>query len=249
MKNRRAEDPPDSPAPREFQTTRWSLVAAARGRDAAAREALAALCEAYWYPLYAFIRRKGYDANDALDLVQGFFARLLEKDDLASVDRSKGRLRSFLMAACTHYLANRADQSRAAKRGGGQTRISIDAAVAEGRYGLEPSHEQTPERLFEQRWATTLLDLVAARLESEMTAAGKVRQFAILRPVLSAGRAPTPYAQIAALLGVSSDAARAAAHRLRGRFRELIRAEIARTLDDPSEVEDEICALFAALAE
>ena len=179
MKNRGGAPDPTSPAPQGFQTTRWSLVMAARdGRTAVAREALTALCETYWYPLYAFVRRKGHDADEALDLVQGFFARLLERGDLASVDRSKGRLRSFLMAACTHYLANRRDHDRAEKRGGGRRLVSIDRTTAEGRYGREPSHEQTAERLFEQRWATTLLDLVVGRLEEEMTAAGKARQFA-----------------------------------------------------------------------
>jgi DNA-directed RNA polymerase specialized sigma24 family protein len=250
MKNRGGVPDPTSPSPQGFETTRWSLVMAARdGRATVAREALTALCETYWYPLYAFVRRKGHDADEALDLVQGFFARLLERGDLASVDRSKGRLRSFLMAACAHYLANRRDHDRAEKRGGGRRLVSIDRTTAEGRYGREPSHDQTAERLFEQRWATTLLDLVVGRLEEEMTAAGKARQFAILRPALSGDSERTSYARIAAELGVSNDAARAAAHRLRARFRELIREEIARTLDDPADVEDEIHSLFSALGE
>jgi RNA polymerase sigma-70 factor (ECF subfamily) len=245
----RDQDPGHGP-PREFESTRWSLVQAARdGREAEAREALAALCETYWYPLYAFIRRKGHGADEALDLVQGFFARLLERGDLASVDRSKGRLRSFLMASCTHYLANRHDHDRAAKRGGGRTLATIDGLTAEGRYAREPSHEQTAERLFEQRWATTLLDRTLGRLEGEMTAAGKARSFAILRPMLSAGRGRESYDRIAAELGVSNDAARAAAKRLRGRFRAIVREEIARTLEDPADVEDEIRALFSSLGE
>ena len=177
---------PASPVPRRFQTTRWSLVAAAKGVDEkSAREALAALCEAYWYPLYAFVRRKGYNADDALDLVQGFFARLLERGDLGTVERGRGRLRSFLMVSCTHYLANRLDHERARKRGGDHKLVAIDGTTAEGRYSLEPSHEMTAERLFEQRWATTLLGMVLGRLEDEMATAGKARQFAILRPALS----------------------------------------------------------------
>jgi DNA-directed RNA polymerase specialized sigma24 family protein len=239
---------PASSVPRRFQTTRWSLVLAARcGEQKEAREALATLCETYWYPIYAFVRHKGYTADDSLDLVQGFFARLLEKGDLISADRSKGRLRSFLMASCSHYLSNQLDHKRAKRRGGDRERISIDATVAEGRYSLEPAHELTAERLFEQRWATTLLGMVISRLEDEMTQAGKARQFAILRPALSGGAERGRYAEIAAALGVSEDAARAAAHRLRLRFRELIREEIGITLDDPADVEDEIRQLFVTL--
>jgi DNA-directed RNA polymerase specialized sigma24 family protein len=231
-----------------FQTTRWSLVAAARGEDAAeARAALAALCEAYWYPLYAFIRRKGHQPHDALDHVQGFFERLLEKGDLAAVDQSKGRLRSFLMASCSHYLANQADRDRARKRGGGERIVSIDGAVAEDRYGHEPSHEMTAERLFDRRWATTLLDTVMCRLEVEMIDAGKGRQFSALRPALTGGEARGLYARVAAELGISEQAARLAAHRLRIRFRALVREEILTTIDDPADVDEEIQALFSAL--
>jgi DNA-directed RNA polymerase specialized sigma24 family protein len=231
-----------------FQTTRWSLIFAARDGEAAeAKEALAALCGEYWYPLYAFVRRKGYDAEIAQDLVQGFFTRLLEKRDLDSVDRGKGKFRSFLMAACTHYLANQIDHERAKKRGGGLVAISIDARTAEGRYGCEPAHQLTAERLFEKQWALTLLDRVLERLEAEMNHAGKSRQFAALKPALLGGAARAPFARIATELGVSEDAARAAAHRLRRRYRDLLRDEVARTLHDSADVEEEIAALFAAL--
>ena len=231
-----------------FRTTRWSVVLAARGGEGReAREALADLCGAYWYPLYAFVRRKGHDAEEAMDLVQGFFARLLEKGDLAAVERGKGKFRSFLMASCGHYLANQADRERARKRGGGRSPISIDQWKAEGRYGGEPVDVLTAERLFERRWALTLLDLVLGRLEGELAEGGKSRQFEALRPALlgTAGRAS--YARIGAELGVSEPAARAAAHRLRGRYRELLREEVARTLDDEGDVEAEIAELFAAL--
>ena len=238
----------DPAAPRQFESTRWSLVLAARGRDSAeAREALAELCRAYWYPLYAFVRRKGHDAESAQDLVQGFFARLLEKGDLASVDRAKGRFRSFLMASCSHFLANQSDRDRARKRGGGRAPISIDGPEADGRYQREVAHDLTAERLFDRRWATTLLDNVLGAVEAEMARAGKSRQFEALRPALVGGGERVPYARIAAELGVSDEAARAAAHRLRVRFRALIREEIARTLDDPADVEDEIHSLFSAL--
>jgi RNA polymerase sigma-70 factor (ECF subfamily) len=172
---------------------------------------------------------------------------LLEKRDLVSIDRGKGKFRSFLMAACTHYLANQRDHDRAKKRGGGRGVISIDRLNAEGRYGREPAHELTAERLFERQWALTLLERVVERLESEMVQAGKARQFAVLKPALLGGAARAPFSQIAIELGLSEDAARAAAHRLRKRYRDTLRDEVARTLDEPALVDEEIAALFAAL--
>jgi RNA polymerase sigma-70 factor (ECF subfamily) len=237
-----------SPAPQQFHTTRWSVVLAARdGGAAEAAGALAALCRSYWHPLYAFVRRKGHDPESAKDLVQGFFARLLEKGDLAAVDRAKGRFRSFLMATCAHYVANQRDFDRAWKRGGGRTPVPIDGPTAEGRYGREPAHELTAERLFERHWALTLLGHVIDRLETEMARAGKARQFAALRPALLGGAERTPYAQIAAELDLTEEAARAAAHRLRRRYRDILREEVARTLDDPADIEEEIRDLFVAL--
>jgi DNA-directed RNA polymerase specialized sigma24 family protein len=238
------------PQPQRFQTTRWSMVLSARGGDSTeAREALATLCATYWYPLYAFVRRKGYDDEASGDLVQGFFARLLEKGDLAAVERGKGKFRSFLMAACSHYLANQADHDRAKKRGGGRSPISIDRLAAEGRYGCEPAHGLTAERLFERQWALTLLDNVLATLAAEMTDAGKARQFEALRPSLLGGAKRTPYGKIAAELNISEQAARAAGLRLRRRYREILRDEVARTLDDPAELDEEIRSLFATLGE
>jgi RNA polymerase sigma-70 factor (ECF subfamily) len=234
--------------PEQFQTTRWSVVFAAReGGSTAGRDALGALCTAYWYPLYAFVRRKGHGPEAAQDLVQGFFARLLEKGDLASVDRAKGKFRSFLMAACTHYLANERDKDRAKRRGGGQEPLSMDAMSAEGRYRSEPVFDMTPERLFDRQWALALLESVLGQLETEMASAGKSRQFEALKPALLGGAEKVPYATIAAEMGISEDATRALAHRLRRRYRELIRAEVSRTLDDSADVEDEIATLFSAL--
>jgi RNA polymerase sigma-70 factor (ECF subfamily) len=231
-----------------FQTTRWSLIFAARGGDSAeAEQALATLCGSYWYPLYAFVRRKGYDADIAQDLVQGFLARLLEKRELVAVDRGKGRFRSYLMAACTHYLANERDHAQAKKRGGGRVTISIDGLAAEGRYRRAPVHQLTPERLFEKQWALALLDRVIERLEAEMARAGKSRQFMALKPAVLGDSTRTPFAQIAAELGLSEDAARAAAVRLRRRYRDLFRDEVARTVDRPADVEEEIASLFSAL--
>jgi RNA polymerase sigma factor (sigma-70 family) len=231
-----------------FRTTRWSLILRARSNDAQhVREALAALCEAYWYPLYAFVRRKGFDSEAAQDLVQGFFARLLEKNDLAAVDRRKGRFRSFLMAACSHYLSNQADRERAARRGGGRPPISIDRLQAEGRYERHPADDLTAERLFERQWALTLLDHVLEKLEAEMARSGKQKQFAALRPALLGMAERAPYAQLAAELGISEEAARASAKRLRRRYRELLREEVAQTIDDPAGVDSEILTLFATL--
>ncbi len=245
----RDRDRVNSEAPR-FETTRWSMVLAARDGDSTeAFEALGALCSTYWYPLYAFIRRKGNDAEAAQDLVQGFFTKLLEKGDLAAVRQEKGKFRSFLMAACTHFLANQADHDHTKKRGGGRSPISIDRLAAEGRYGREPAHNLTAERLFERQWALAMLDNVREALAAEMTRAGKTRQFEALRPALLGEAERTPYAQIAADLGLTEEAARTAAHRLRRRYRELLCEEVARTLDDPREVDAEIRSLFASLAD
>ena len=169
--------------PEEFRTTRWSRIVATRERATpSAREALDSLCSDYWYPLYVFVRRKGYDHPSAEDLVQGFFARLLEKDDLATLEPRKGRFRSFLLAACTHYLANQAERDRTQKRGGGRLTLSLDSDDARARYAREPAHQLTPERLYERRWAMTVLDRVLGRLSDEMAVAGKARVFSTLRP-------------------------------------------------------------------
>ncbi len=238
---------PAEPAKR-FMTTRWSVLLAVRDGDAdLAREALSLLCEIYWYPVYAFIRRKGHDEDAALDLVQGFFARLLEKNDLASVDPQRGKFRSFLMAACSHYLANQRDFARAVRRGRGRAPISIDRLKTEGRYDREPAHGLTAEKLFERQWALTLLDRVLARLEAEMQEAGKGERFRVLRSLLLGESDRGTYAQVAAALNLSEEAARAAAHRLRGRYRELLREEVARTIGDADDVDAEIRSLSLAL--
>ncbi|HMF11358.1 MAG TPA: hypothetical protein VKE94_03605 [Gemmataceae bacterium] len=231
-----------------FRTTHWSLIVAARDRESAeAREALAALCEAYWYPLYAFIRRQGYAMEDARDLTQGFFARLLEKDYLAEVDRAKGKFRFFLLAACKNFLANERDRAMAKKRGGGRTILSFDANAAESRYVSEPHHALTPEHMFERRWALVLLQTVLARLRQEQERAGKGRQFDELKGFLAGDRGPPRYTQSAHTLRTTVGALRVAVHRLRTRYRELLHEEIGRTVDDPAEVEAEIRNLFSAL--
>jgi RNA polymerase sigma-70 factor (ECF subfamily) len=250
MDERRRLSDPVSGGPRRFRTTRWSLVVAARGGDLVeARQALSDLCAAYWYPLYAFVRRKGCNSDDARDVVQGFIAQLIERGDLASVDRQKGKFRSFLMASCEHFLAHERERARARKRGGGRVPVSIDRLEAEGRYAREVAHGLTAERLYERRWALTVLGNVLERLGAEMLRSGRSRQFEALRPALLGSAERVSYARIAAELGSTEDAARAAAHRLRRRYRVLLRDEVAHTVSDPAEVEAEIQSLFTALAD
>jgi RNA polymerase sigma-70 factor (ECF subfamily) len=234
-------------ATREFATTRWSLVLAAGGDRSTpeAGRALASLCEAYWYPLYAEGRRRGLSAEDASDRTQAFFARMLETGDLSSADRHKGRFRSFLLASFGHFLSNEWDRERAVKRGGGRV-VSIDTPQVESRYAREPSHEATPERLFDRRWALTVIDRALERLCEECGRAGRGELFAILKGALAGDRGQ-PYSDLAARLGMTEGAVKVAVSRLRGRCRELIRDEIAQTVGSAEEIDDELRQLFASL--
>lgn len=237
-----------------FATTRWSLVLQARDRlSPDARAALADLCRAYWYPLYALIRRSSPHRQEAQDLTQEFFTRLLEKDFLSQVDPSRGHFRAFLLAAVKHFLSNERDKERAQKRGGGRLVLSIDAAgldwdSGESRFLTEPSHDVTPERLFERQWALALLDRVLCRLKDEQIAAGKPEQFAVLQPFLSLDRDTANYADAASQLASTEAAVRVAAHRLRKRYREILRDEIAHTVANTDEVENELKYLFVVLS-
>jgi RNA polymerase sigma-70 factor (ECF subfamily) len=235
-------------APDRFQTTHWSLVAAAQdGSSPQARQALAELCEAYWYPLYAFIRRSGFGTEESRDLTQEFFARLLEKDYLAGVNREKGKFRSFLLTACKHFLANERDRASALKRGGGRSIQSFDSTDAEKRFGQEPAHHSTPERLYERRWALSLLQNALGRLRSEFQQAGKEAVFERLKGLLTGEKHAERYAEVAAALGMSESSVKVSIHRLRRRYGEILREEISRTLRDPSEMDAEIRDLFTAL--
>ncbi len=234
------------PGIREFTTTRWSVVRNARGTDAAAQTALSELCGRYWYPLYAFVRREGKSPHDAQDLTQEFFARLIAKDWLDDVAPERGRFRSWLLASLRHFLANEWNRARTQKRGGGASVFSLNETDAEGRYLHEPAEPVSAEQLFERRWALTLLDEVLARLQSEMSAAGKAAHFGALKVALTGGRIDP--AETAALLGISEGAVRVAVHRLRERYRELLRAAVADTVESPAEVEEELRHLFAALS-
>jgi RNA polymerase sigma-70 factor (ECF subfamily) len=242
------QTPSDGPSPDRFPTTQWSRVLSAGDPDAPlARQSLAELCAAYWYPLYAFIRRRGHDPEQAKDLTQDFFARALEKGLLAEADPTRGRFRSFLRAVCAAFLANRRDWEHAQKRGGGRTALPIDAADAEGQYARELADGLTPERIFDRSWALTLLGRVLARLGREYDEAGKATTFEALRGALDGDEVAVSYAAVAARLGTTEGAARVAAHRLRRRYGELLRQEIAATLADPAQVDDEIRDLFASL--
>ncbi len=232
----------------QFATTRWTLIlsAAREAPTPRATAALAELCGLYWYPLYAFIRRRGHTAHEAEDLTQEFFLQLLATHSLAQVSPDKGRFRSFLLASVQHFLANAFDRARAQKRGGGQRPIALDAAQADRRYDLEPADELTPERLFERRWALTVLEQVLARLEREMGAEGKAEWFAALKVFLTGDGGGT-YAEVGVRLGQSAGAVKVAVHRLRRRYRQLLRDQIAHTVDDPSLIDEEIRYLLGCL--
>ena len=235
---------PDTSSHAPFPTTRWSQVVAAGDRvGPAACEALAELCSAYWYPLYAFIRRKGNDSDRALDLTQDFFARLLEKDILASVEHRKGRFRSFLRVACRNFLID----AWRHKPDVASTPISIDARDAEGRYLVEPADNLTAECLFDRAWALTLLDRVMAILTAEYADSGRSELFDQLKIVLTEGKGAVRSAVLAERLGMSEDAINTASHRLRKRYRAILQEQIAATLDDPSDLDDEIRSLFDAI--
>lgn len=215
-----------------------------------ARDALESLCSSYWYPLYAFARKRGLDHHAAQDLVQAFFARVIEKQDLAEADRSRGRFRSFLLASLSNFLSNHWDRERAQKRGGAHARVSIDQAEAERRYAGELACEDSPERSFERQWARELLARALARLEGEWTHAGRAALFAHLRPYLTGDEVEARQAEIARAVGASENAVRIALHRLRRRYGELVRLEIADTLadpEDPGNVAGELDELFRAL--
>jgi RNA polymerase sigma factor (sigma-70 family) len=232
-----------------FVTTRWSVVLTAGRNDTTrAQDALSRLCETYWYPLYAYVRRRGFSPEDAQDLTQGFFARLLEHNWVGDADRSKGRFRTFLLTALSRFLANEWDRTRSQKRGGGVPALSLDTALAEERYRSEAAQTMAPDQLYDRQWAMILLDRALNQLGKEHEQSGKAGEFAVLSPALTAERGAIPYETLAAQLGMSETAARQAVHRLRKRFREVFREEIAQTVTAPEEVEEEIRHLLAALA-
>jgi RNA polymerase sigma-70 factor (ECF subfamily) len=230
-----------------FETTRWTLVLAAGSTHvSAAHEALAELCQRYWYPLYAYARRYGFDAEDARDVVQGFILSLLERDDLRAVRPERGRFRAFLLVSLRHFMDNQRVHDRAQKRGGGQPTLSLEFEFGEDRYRLEPAAESTPETLFERNWALTVLDQVFRRIRAEWEARGKADEFDRLKGCLMGELPPGGYKALAAEIGTSEAAGKMAVQRLKRRFQEELRSEIADTATNDA-VDDELRHLLKAL--
>jgi RNA polymerase sigma factor (sigma-70 family) len=249
-----AMQPPDprrgqlSGANARFVTTRWSLVLSAGAADSGeSRSAMGRLLETYWYPLYAFIRKKGQGPEDSCDLTQEFFLELLEGSFFSTADPQKGRFRTFLLTALERFMVDEWRRGSRKKRGGGRLVLSLSAVDAEERYRLEPADSLTPEQIFERRWAMTLLGEAMRRLEEESIAAGHEGLFAAVKPILAGEDSSSPYAELAARLGMKEGALKTAVHRFRRRFGALLRAEIAETISDPTDVEEEIRHLFQLL--
>ena len=232
-----------------FVTTHWSVVlSAARNDITKARAALEKLCQTYWYPLYAFVRRRGHPPQDAQDLTQAFFARLLERNWVGDAQRQRGRFRTFLLTAMSRFLADEWDKARAQKRGGGVAHVPVQLDTAETRYGHEPADNCTPEQCYERRWALALLDTVLQNLRGEYDRDGNGELFTALNGSLAGSRESQPYAQLAASLGINEGAVKMAVLRLRKRYRQLLRAEIAQTLTAAEDLEEELRHLVAVLA-
>jgi RNA polymerase sigma-70 factor (ECF subfamily) len=245
----------DSPRERpgsnaSFNTTHWSIVLAC-GEEVdsdRARQALASLFQTYWYPLYAYVRRRGYDEQDAKDLVQGFCLHLQEKHALAKADRDRGKFRTFLLSSLQNFLGHEYERSRAQKRGGGRELIRLDAEEADARYRLEPVESTTPETIFEKRWAHALLEQTVSDLRAEFVSRGKARLFDGLSPFLTSDVRETSYQTAAEQLGLRLSAVKTTIHRLRRDYRSKLREEIGRTVSSPEEIDDELLHLRKVLA-
>jgi len=237
----------DAAPARDFRTTHWSVVLLARTPSPDAAAALEKLCRLYWYPVYGFIRQRGHTAENAQDLTQEFFARLLEKNYLKTADASKGRFRSFLLASLSWFLANEWDRANTLKRGGGCAIVSLNETDAEGRYIHEPACEVTPEKAYDRRWAHELLANVLNRLAKEFTEAGRAKHFEELKVFLVDDRGAVSYAEAAQRLEMSPAGVKSSIHRLRQRYGELIRDEITETVDSPEQVEEELRHLLDAV--
>jgi RNA polymerase sigma factor (sigma-70 family) len=232
-----------------FVTTHWSVVlAAGQHHTSQSDHALATLCQTYWQPLYTYVRRRGCSPHDAEDLTQEFFARILARNDVATVSPERGKFRAYLLAAINHFLSDEWDKARAQKRGGGGQVIHLDSAVAESLYAQEHADELAPERLFDQRWAITMLEEVYRQLRREYERDGKATLFEALRFSLMGERSAVPYADLAAKLAMSEGAVKVAVHRLRQRYRQVLRELVAATVSSPDEVEDEMRYLLRAVA-
>jgi RNA polymerase sigma factor (sigma-70 family) len=229
-----------------FATTHWTAVlAAGRRHTPQSDQALEELCKTYWFPLYAYVRRRGHSREDAQDLTQAFFARFLERNYLDGLSAERGRFRAFLLAALKHFLANEWDKTQRQKRGGGAAHLSLDWQTADTRFQVAAPAD-APDQAYDREWAVTLLESVITGLERECEAAGRAGQFRHLKVYLSRGKGAVPYADAATALGIDEGAVRVAVHRLRKRYRQLLRDEISQTLSDPTQVDEEMRALFAA---
>lgn len=234
----------------QFAPTSWTdVMAAQRGGSREAEAALEKLCLTYWYPLYSYLRRKGFDAHKAQDLNQEFFYRLLKENYLGAVDRKRGKFRSFLLAALNHFVSNQRDYERAAKRGGGQTLISLDDTDAENRFKLEPASSLSPEKIFEKNWFLTLFAQALARLSEEQKAAGKLEVFDQLKQFVVEDAESGDYNNAATKVNMTANAVAVTVHRLRERYKKLVHEEVVRTVADPSEIEDELRRFFSVLDE
>jgi len=249
MEMHSADRPSSLPARADiFVTTRWTVVlSAGRKSSPQSDRALGELCQTYWYPLYAYIRRQGHSREDAEDLVQGFFSRFLERNYLEGLSAERGKFRGFLLASVKHFLANEWDRANRQKRGGGIEHLSLDWHGADERYHLEPPDTASPDRVFDRQWALALLERVIARLREECVAEKKEALFEQSKSWLMVGESAIPYARAAQALGLDEGAVRVAVHRLRKRYRQLLREEIAQTLTDPAQVDEELRSLQAAL--
>ena len=245
MSSDRTEQSLQSSRRGEFDSTRWSVVLSAGHRGSP--EALASLCDTYWYPLYAYVRRRVKRVQDAQDLTQAFFARLLEEDLLAVADPERGRFRSFLLTSFKNFLANEWDKLRAEKRGGGKNVLSLDFDAGESRYDLEAIDVETPENIYDRQWALVLLELVLTRLREEMTEQGKEDLFMSVQPYITGKPKSGTYGELAEQLKMSASAIKVAVHRLRKRYRSILEQEIMQTLEDPSKIGEEIQKLFATV--
>jgi RNA polymerase sigma-70 factor (ECF subfamily) len=230
-----------------FATTHWSLILKARGSSPQSQAALGELCQRYWYPIYAFLRRRGSSPENASDLTQDFFATLLEKEYLDAADRQRGRFRTFLLVAVSRFASKQFERERAQKRGGGKRLLSLDVADGESRYQHEPADDWTAEKIFARRWALTILGGALARLRADHQANGRTRLFDELKVFLTGDSGAPSMREIGQRLGMTEGAVKVAVHRLRERYRQALREEIGQTVSDPADVEDELKALLAAL--
>ena len=232
-----------------FATTHWSVVlTAGKSSSTEQKQALETLCQSYWFPLYAYLRRRGYDTQQAEDYTQAFFAHILERKDLQTADPKYGKFRSFLLVRLKYFLSDERDRAHAKKRGGNKKVLSLDIENAEGQYALEPAIQLSPEMLFEKSWAITVLERTMERLEAEMARKNKQKLFDCLKVYLTADKNAIPYQDMAAELKISDGSVRVAVHRLRRRYRKLLRDEIAQTVNSEDKIDEEIECLLAALA-